>query len=916
MPSRIALTLVAFLAAMAQAASQDVYVAPGGTGSGGSSGDPMGSIQGAVDIVGAGGTIFVSPGAYVETVLVDPGNVYGSGSHGPASFTILGTGPGAVLQWPAMAVRAAAFNPAITTSSGKQGDFILWANGTSGLTLRNLAFDGNDDQYTGANTTSVAVSFRDGVGAIDECTIVGVQAGVTSGQQNGVGVLAEGGLTAVTITDCVLSAVQKSFVVIGSSAVATISGSTISGRGPTTSIAQNGVQFSFGGRGTVDNCVIEGLWYTPGSWTSSGVLAYDAGSPVAISNCTLRDAQTGIYWQGISVTSVDLAVTGCDFTEVAAASSGYDGIDVYDSAGTITGGAWQVANNTFNNLNGSGIWSNVSFGTVSGNYFNNNGAYYGYENATDDASGGNNWDGNTWSDWTSNPGYPLVYAVPGSAPSVDHNPSGGPFGFSTASAAAGTAPADVAAADLSGDGRLDLVTANAGSDDLSVLINNGAGGFGGLTLTVPLTPGDQPVGLAAGNLVAGGGVDLAVVSARARVVRVVANSGGLSVVSSIPTLGVQPSALAVCDLDGVLVDDVAVASQGTALSGGGAVEVILNGAAPVLLPAPAGGFLSPRGVACADLDGDGDSDVVATMSAFGSSPALIHNVLLYENSGGGAFLLSGLLSAAQNPAGLALGDLDGDGTPDIAVTAESSPGPAPGRVLVFLNQGLTPGSWNAATDFLAAGAFEGGLTPDDVALGDLGDDGLPGFFSRQDIVVTNAGSGNLTRFKSFDGAGFSAIQSFTAGLSPAALVVAELNGDHTLDMVVANAVSNDVTVLLALPAALAQKYGAGCPGTGGKIPQISGAGLPAYSNPAFGVILSDARPFSPALLGISLPPFVLTQTLTSGAGGAVVYLPIPPDVGAPLSGLNVFFQYFVYDPAGSYQGYMAFSDGLRIKLGN
>ena len=44
-------------------------------------------------------------------------------------------------------------------------------------------------------------------------------------------------------------------------------------------------------------------------------------------------------------------------------------------------------------------------------------------------------------------------------------------------------------------------------------------------------------------------------------------------------------------------------------------------------------------------------------------------------------------------------------------------------------------------------------------------------------------------------------------------------------------------------------------------------------------------------------------------------LPVPPDV-APFSGLNAYFQWGIFDPAGTHLGLMAFSDALRIKFGN
>jgi hypothetical protein len=51
--------------------------------------------------------------------------------------------------------------------------------------------------------------------------------------------------------------------------------------------------------------------------------------------------------------------------------------------------------------------------------------------------------------------------------------------------AAGSAPLAVAAGDFNGDGRLDLAVANNASNDVSILLGNGAGGFGLLPAPSP-----------------------------------------------------------------------------------------------------------------------------------------------------------------------------------------------------------------------------------------------------------------------------------------------------------------------------------------------------------------------------------------------------------------------------------------------
>src|SRR6185312_3714339 len=72
-----------------------------------------------------------------------------------------------------------------------------------------------------------------------------------------------------------------------------------------------------------------------------------------------------------------------------------------------------------------------------------------------------------------NEGSDTVTFIPG----VDGHTFGAATPFSTNGAGSGHQPLSVAAADVNGDGKLDIITANSASDTVSVLIGNGSGGF-------------------------------------------------------------------------------------------------------------------------------------------------------------------------------------------------------------------------------------------------------------------------------------------------------------------------------------------------------------------------------------------------------------------------------------------------------
>ena len=77
---------------------------------------------------------------------------------------------------------------------------------------------------------------------------------------------------------------------------------------------------------------------------------------------------------------------------------------------------------------------------------------------------------------------------------------------------AGDGPNSVAAADLDGDSKLDLATANVDSDDLTILLGDGTGDFTPAT-TSPEPAGNAPRSVAAADLDGDDDIDLAVANA-------------------------------------------------------------------------------------------------------------------------------------------------------------------------------------------------------------------------------------------------------------------------------------------------------------------------------------------------------------------------------------------------------------------
>jgi hypothetical protein len=182
-------------------------------------------------------------------------------------------------------------------------------------------------------------------------------------------------------------------------------------------------------------------------------------------------------------------------------------------------------------------------------------------------------------------------------------------------------------------------------------------------------------------------------------------------------------------------------------------------------------------VALADLDGDGNLDIV-TANTYDDGVS----VLL--GRGDGTFAARADYPTGGEPVALALSDVDGDGRLDIVTANYGSD-----SVSILLGKG--DGRLGARTDHPA------GTSPNQVVLGDVNGDG------RMDVVTTNStgisdkGTVNVLLARG-DGT-FAPAASHEAGVDPQSVAVADVDGDRHLDIVVANAGSDtdgSVAVLL------------------------------------------------------------------------------------------------------------------------
>ncbi|WP_299027856.1 right-handed parallel beta-helix repeat-containing protein, partial [uncultured Thermanaerothrix sp.] len=181
------------------------------------------------------------------------------------------------------------------TTSVDNKPVVLVQNGAN-VTLQNLTVDGAGRGNT--NYGFIGIGFYNAGGTVENVTITGVRETPFSGAQHGTGIYAyngDGSSRVLTVRNTTVSDFQKNGItVVRSGLTATIESNTITGAGATSTIAQNGIQVSYGAAATVKDNTIEDIAYSGSGWVSTGILVYKAGSTTVEGNA-LTNSQASIY---------------------------------------------------------------------------------------------------------------------------------------------------------------------------------------------------------------------------------------------------------------------------------------------------------------------------------------------------------------------------------------------------------------------------------------------------------------------------------------------------------------------------------------------------------------------------------------------------------------------------------------------
>ncbi len=362
--------------------------------------------------------------------------------------------------------------------------------------------------------------------------------------------------------------------------------------------------------------------------------------------------------------------------------------------------------------------------------------------------------------------------------------------------ATGSVPYSVAAADLNGDGKLDLIVANGSDSSVSLLLNTTTPGAATPSFAAQqtLATGSTPISVAIADMNGDGKPDLIVANYASNTVSVLLNTtppgaGAVSFAAQrTVTTGSGPHSVITADVNGDGKPDMIVANTGA-----NTVSVLLNTTVPgSTMPnfATEQTFATgrlPLSVTTADLNGDGKSDLIV-VNLFDDTVSVLLN-----NTAPGAvtpsFYAQQNFATGSTPVSVTAADVNGDGKPDLIEVNETDD-----CVSVLLNT-TAPGA--SMPSFAVQQTFATGPTPFAVAAADVNGDG------KTDLMVTNIGGGgdtvSLLLNTTAPGAiapSFAAPENYATGSTPVSVTIADLNRDGKPDMIVANELSDTVSVLL------------------------------------------------------------------------------------------------------------------------
>lgn len=325
------------------------------------------TIQAAVNAAQPGDVIRVCPGTYPEQVTIT------------MALTL-------------RADNGVVVNPSttqtVTDVAGTEAIAFVFAVQGANVDIEGFIVDGSNNGLTECSPRLVGILYQNATGHIRHNAVRHMNLGTSptvNGCQSGNGIEVEsasGSSSSVTVNDNSIWDYQKNGITGNESGTEiTADGNAVTGIGPTTGAAQNGIQIGFGAGGTLtNNTIADNVWSTCTSPTvctanGTGILIFQSDG-VIVRNNSLVTNQVGIYVGGDnsriaantisnSVTLIGVALVGNDNVVVRNTFTHADQAGIYIQGNSNRVMANQITDASVGILTVSGSTGN----TVSGNTF-------------------------------------------------------------------------------------------------------------------------------------------------------------------------------------------------------------------------------------------------------------------------------------------------------------------------------------------------------------------------------------------------------------------------------------------------------------------------------------------------------------------------------------------------------------------
>jgi len=331
----------------------------------------------------------------------------------------------------------------------------------------------------------------------------------------------------------------------------------------------------------------------------------------------------------------------------------------------------------------------------------------------------------------------------------------------------GENPYSITAADFNGDGAVDLATANSGSNNITVLLNDGNGDFTG----VDYASGTAPFAILSADFNGDGHPDLVTVNRLSADVTIFLGNGDGTFGGGVSyEIDEKPISVTAADYDGDGDNDIAIGHYDEQDFSN--ISFLFNngdGTFADVVDRPYAN--SSMGICSVDIDNDGDFDLVTANYSFNDIAVLL-------NDGMGVFEASLKYPVGDLAYYVAAADFNGDSFLDLAVANQLSH-----SVTILINNGY--GVYGGFVEYPV------GRLPTFVTTADFDGDGDIDFASNSSVhdsvtVWLNDGDGD-----------FGTVRKFEVGDKPYSISAADFNGDDIIDLAVSNVESDDVSIMIS-----------------------------------------------------------------------------------------------------------------------